>query len=325
MKTIFKYNYCLMLIFLLFTVVLTSAVYAQTGKVKANGITIAYESFGENEQETIILIHGTSAQLTDWPEEFCQNLAEQGYRVIRFDNRDIGLSSKLDSLGEPDWEGIIPFIGSCEAAPLPYTLMDMANDAVGLMDALKIREAHIVGASMGAAIAQLLAIHYPERTLSLVSIMGSSGNPALPQGDEKALQAMSTPPPATNDPNILADYMANISKILGAEDDEIILKENALTHVKRSWHPRGNVRQVAAVLIGDNCDRREELKKLDLPTMVIHGDSDPLVTLESGKEVANTIPGAELQIIEGMGHAFSTKYMDILVENIVKNAKKAGE
>lgn len=138
------------------------------GVVQANGISIAYESYGEEQDEAILLIQGTGAQLTAWPAELCQQLSAQGYRVIRFDNRDSGMSSKLDTLSMPDWPAIFPPIGSCDISKLPYSLQDMAKDAIGLLDALHIDKAHMVGASMGGAIAQLIAIHFPERTLSEV-------------------------------------------------------------------------------------------------------------------------------------------------------------
>ena len=296
--------------------------FAQPGTVKANGITIAYESFGDANNESIILIQGTGATLLHYPAELCQKLAKKGYRVIRFDNRDIGLSSKLDSLGQPNWEAIFPLIKTCKPAPLPYTLLDMAKDVVGLMDALAIKKAHIAGASMGGAIAQLIAIHFPDRVLTLVSMSASSGNPNLPPGTEKALTAMATPPPATKNADTLATYLVNVYKALGASDDDKVLKERALGHIKRSWYPEGVNRQVAAVVIGDNCDRRESLAKIKIPTVVIHGDADPLVTLASGKEVAETIPEAELCVINGMGHDISLKSVDEIVACIVKVTKK---
>lgn len=298
---------------------------AQTKYIKANDITIAYESFGNTDAETILLIHGTGSQLVDWPIELCQALANRGYRVIRFDNRDVGLSTKLDSLGAPDWGAIIPFIKKCEPAPLPYTLVDMAEDATGLLEALKIEKAHIVGGSMGGAIAQLLTINHPEKVLTLTSIMASSGNPALPKGDQKAMKAMSTPPPNTEDPDTLATYLINIYKALGSLDDEPTLKKSALAHINRSWYPEGTTRQVAAVLIGDNCDRRAALAKIEVPTMVVHGDMDPLVKLVCGEEVAAVIPNAELCVVKGMGHALSEKFIQTITDCIVKNAKSIEE
>ena len=216
---------------------------AQSGKVKANGITLAYESFGKVTNPKIILVNGTGAPMTDWPLAFCEKLAKQGYQVIRFDNRDVGLSTKLDSLGEPDWAAIAPFIKTCNPAPTPYSLMDMANDVIGLMDALKIKKTNIVGASMGGAIAQLVAIHYPERILTLTTMSASSGDPNLPKPDPKAMQAMSTPPPATKNKDSLANYMVKIFKALGSTDNDLTLRKKALAQVNRSWYPEGATRQ----------------------------------------------------------------------------------
>jgi pimeloyl-ACP methyl ester carboxylesterase len=186
------------LLLLLFSISLTAQTKEpkkQEGQVRANGISIAYEIFGEREGEVILLINGTGSQLTDWPIELCQKLVQKGYRVIRFDNRDVGLSSRLDSLGTPDWGSIFPRIKTCDMSTLQYTVNDMAKDAVGLLDALKIEKAHIVGISMGGAIAQLVAINFPGRALSLTSIAASSGNPDLPPGNPEVLAIMATPPP----------------------------------------------------------------------------------------------------------------------------------
>lgn len=308
------------------TILTTNYIVAQTGKVYSNGLTIAYEAFGNKGNEAILLIQGTGATMLHYPEQLCQKLASKGYYVIRFDNRDIGLSTHLDSLGQPDWNAIGPYVGTCKPAPLPYTLLDMAKDVIGLMDALNINNAHIVGASMGGIIAQLIAIHFPDRVLSLTSISASSGNPRRPQGNEKVLAAMSTPPPATSNKDSLATYLVKVYKVLGAVDSEDVLRKRALEHVKnRNWDPPAVNRQVAAVLIGDYCDRRPELTKLKMPVMVIHGDSDLLVPLTAGKEVAATIPGAELCIINGMGHDLSLKFVNQIADCIIKIASRSGK
>lgn len=304
------------------TMLYTVCLHAQPGIVRANGIHIAYESYGKNSDPALIFIQGTGSPMTDIPLEVCQKLADKGIRVIRFDNRDIGMSTKLDSLGQPDWAAIIPLVRTCDPAPLPYTLLDMARDVTGLMDALKIRKAHIAGASMGGAIAQLVAIHFPERVLSLISISASSGNPSLPMGDEEALRAMGTPPPPTNNADTLAAYLVNIYKALGSTDDDATLQKRARAHINRSWYPEGIERQVAAVLIGDNCDRRKQLAELKVPTLVVHGDADPLVKPEAGKEVASAIPEATLVMIPGMGHDPSMKFVDPLTDAILKHIKR---
>lgn len=294
------------------------------GKVLANGISIAYEAFGPPQGETILLIHGLGSQLTDWPIELMERLAAKGYQVIRYDHRDIGHSGKMDTLGRPDWGSIFPLIGSCGQARLPYTLNDMAADAVGLLDALEIGRAHLVGCSMGGAIAQLMAIHYPDRVLSLVSMMASSGNPARPQPDADVMKLFAEPFPDTTDPEQLAGAMMRISKALDSPaypTDDVLLKKKMLEHVQRSWHPEGRERHAAAVLIGDNCDRREALSKLKVPVVVIHGTSDPLVKVESGREVAAAIPGSRLITLEGMGHHIPEQLIDEVVDAILMATK----
>jgi len=271
------------------------------------------------------MIQGTGATMLHYPAEMCEKLAQHGYRVIRFDNRDIGLSTKLDSLGQPDWAAIFPFYKTCKPAPLPYTLLDMSEDVTGLMDVLKIDKAHIAGASMGGAIAQLIAIHFPDRVLSLTSLSASSGNPDRPEGDAKALQAMSAPPPVTTDPDTLINYLVSTYKALGATDNDAVLKARALGHIERWWQPDAVNRQVAAVFIGDYCDRRQDLAKIHIPTMIIHGDADPMVPLEAGKEVAATVPGAELCVVKGLGHDISLEFVDEIVDCIVKIAVKSGD
>lgn len=294
------------------------------GTVPSNGISIAFESFGSEENESILLIQGVGAQMILWPEELCRQLAAKGYRVIRFDNRDVGMSSKLDHLGMPDWPNIIPLIGSCDESKLPYTLTDMSKDAVGLMDALRIKKAHIVGASMGGAIAQLIAIHYPERTLSLTSIMSSSGNHKAPSGDPDVLKTMGTPPPETNDVDSISKYLSNVYKAMGSPGyptADSTLFQIAKRSIQRSWYPLGSARQAAAVIIGDNCDRREQLKSIKVPTVILHGENDPVVNIEAGREVARAIPHATFIPVAGMGHDMPPALVPRFREAILRAAK----
>ncbi|HTE32807.1 MAG TPA: alpha/beta hydrolase, partial [Chryseolinea sp.] len=188
--------------------------FAQDHFVTANHIKIAYQTFGSLGSPTLILINGTASPLTDYPENFCSQIADRGYFVIRFDNRDVGHSSHLDSLGQPDWKAIIPLIKTCDKAPLPYTLQDMGMDLIGLMDALKIKKAHLAGASMGGAIAQLIAIEHPSRVLTLASISASSGNPDRIPSDPKVFAIMSAPPPKTNSEDSLSAYLVKINLAL---------------------------------------------------------------------------------------------------------------
>jgi pimeloyl-ACP methyl ester carboxylesterase len=300
----------------------TLSVHAQAGLTNANGITIAYESLGNVDDQVLILIPGTGASLASWPLEFCQRLTRAGFRVIRFDNRDTGMSAHLDSLGQPDWAALGPLIKTCDKAPLPYTIMDMANDVVGLMDGLNITKAHIVGASMGGAIAQMMAINSPNRVLTLTTIAASSGDPNLPGPTPMASHTMSTPPPTTTDKDTLVAYMVNIYRSLGSIDADVVLRERATSHISRGWYPAGTERQVAAIAIGDNCDRRKELQKIQVPTIVIHGDVDPLVSPEAANQVAGSIAGSELYMINGMGHDLSSRFFVPISDLILRNARK---
>jgi pimeloyl-ACP methyl ester carboxylesterase len=307
---------------------LTAQPQKKTSVVLSNGISIAYESFGSTSSETILLIQGTGAQLIDWPDELCGRLAAKGYRVIRFDNRDVGLSTKLDSLGMPDWGKVIPNIGTCNESGLAYTIKDMAKDAIGLLDALNIEKAHIVGASMGGAIAHTLAFYYPNRIYSLTSIMASSGNPKLPQGNPEVRQVMATPPPVTDDMGIRTTYLARIYKVMGSPGypaPDSVLSNMARKSIQRSWYPIGTARHAAAIIIADNCDRREMLKKITIPTVVIHGESDPVVSMEAGREVAASIPGAKLVTLPGMGHNLPTELIPKIVDGILLAAKNSKE
>jgi len=174
---------------------------------------------------------------------------------------------------------------------------------------------------MGGAIAQLIAIHYPDRLLSLTCMSASSGNPDVPPPSPAAVKAMTTTP-QTKNRDTLANYLVNTYKALGSTDSEDILKKKAYDVVDHSWYPAGAARQVAAVLVADNCDRREDLAKVKVPVMIINGDSDPLVSLKAGKEIAKAIPGAELTVVPGMGHELSTKFIDVISNALVKNVNK---
>ncbi len=316
---------CLMGILYAFPITLQAkyAVPEEVGVVSVNGIQLAYEIFGSRE-EPILLISGVGSQLTDWPVEFCEALVGKGYRVIRFDNRDVGLSSKLESLGTPNWGAIIPKIKTCDMSTLQYTISDMAGDAIGLLDALKLPKAHIVGVSMGGAIAQTIAIEYPERTLSLTSIAASSGNPDLPQGNPEVLSVMATPPPVTTNREEQSLYLFKIYWAMKGRmysDPDSILMKMARRNVERAWYPEGTARQAAAIIIADNCDRREKLKHIRIPVVVIHGEDDPVVNIAAGREVASTIPGAKLITIPGMGHEFPHSLIPKIAEGILIAAR----
>ena len=271
--------------------------------IRANGVEIYYETHGPETGEPILMIMGLGGQMTYWPEGVYRPLADAGYRVIRFDNRDVGLSEKLEAAGRPDVAGVVAAIRDGRKPDVAYTLDDMAADAAGLLDALGIARAHIVGASMGGMIAQLVAADYPHKTLSLTSIMSSTGNPDLPRATPEAMARLNTPAP---DPNTdLEGFLASAvtgAKIMGPvfPIDEAVVRARALANYQRSYYPVGFQRQYVGVMASP--DRRPKLRTITAPTVVIHGDADPLVPVEGGRDTAANIEGAELKIYPGMGH-----------------------
>ncbi|MBY0275736.1 alpha/beta fold hydrolase [Candidatus Binatia bacterium] len=270
-------------------------------RAHANGIELEYDTFGRPDAEPLLLVMGLGAQMVVWEEEFCELLAARGHFVIRFDNRDIGLSTKLASHGMPN---LLQMMLDAQAGlPLaaPYTLDDMADDTAGLLDALGIARAHVCGASMGGMIAQTLAIRHPARVKSLVSIMSTTGAPDLPGPRPEAATVLLTPVPADRDAAI--ERVVTVFRTIGSPGfpfDEHGLRARAALQYDRSHHPEGQMRQLAAILAHGS--RREKLRELRVPALVIHGADDPLVPVEGGHDTAAAIPGAELLIIDGMGH-----------------------
>ena len=288
-------------------------------RVTANGLELEYETFGDPTDPPLVLIMGLSAQMTNWPEGFCNLLAEQGYHVIRFDNRDVGLSTYFDDLPRVD----LPAVLGGDFATAPYRLSDFANDTVGLLDALGIAKAHIVGASMGGMIAQLIAAHHPERTLSLTSIMSSTGNPALPPAKPEAMAVLLNRPPLDDFEAFVAHGVRN-SRVIGSPGypaAEAELRAQIVADFKRCYCPDGFSRQAAAVIA--NGDRRAVLKRIAAPTVVVHGADDPLVPLDAGKDTAANIAGAELRILPGMGHDLPPALFSAVVEAIEAAAARA--
>lgn len=270
----------------------------------ANGISLHYDIHGPETGEPLLLIMGLGAQMTRWSADFVGELASRGYRVIRFDNRDVGLSQKLDEAGAPDMQAVYAAVMSGQKPPVAYVLSDMAADAVGLLDALKIDRAHIVGASMGGMIAQMVAAEHPQRVRSLTSIMSSTGNPALPPAKPEAMERLSNRgPDPLHDLEAFLDHGMVSSKVLGSPGypvDEVELRAQLRSDYERSFYPVGFARQMAAIVASG--DRRKALATITAPTVVIHGGDDPLVPKEGGEDTAANIPGAELHIVPGMGH-----------------------
>ena len=293
--------------------------------VRANGITIEYESRGYADHETILLIMGLGGQMTRWSDAFTAKLVDRGFRVVKFDNRDIGLSEKMDSAGAPDIPGIITAVQAGTKPPAAYTLDDMAVDAVGLLDALHIPRAHIVGVSMGGMIAQLVAADYPEHTLSLTSIMSTTGHPELPRATPEAMAVLNQRGPVPDqDMEGYLDHSVRSSKVIGSPGyptDDAELRERARSDVQRSYSPMGFLRQYAAVAASPH--RRDKLKTVTAPTVVIHGDNDPLVPVSGGRDTAASIPGADLRIVPGMGHDLPTALQDTIIDGIMSAVARA--
>jgi pimeloyl-ACP methyl ester carboxylesterase len=287
--------------------------------VKANGIKIEYDTFGDASNPPLLLIMGLGAQMISWDDEFCQQIADRGYHVIRFDNRDVGLSTHFDDAPAPDLSAAM----AGDASSASYTLSDMAADAAGLLDALKIRAAHIVGASMGGMIAQTFAIEHPAKTLSLCSIMSTTGDRNVGQATPDAMSALLGVPPQTAEE--AADRAIVAANIIGGKGyplDEQRARQRAIEAWNRAHDPLGFARQLVAIMASG--DRTPNLKKVKTPTVVIHGRDDTLVTPSGGEATAAAVPGAELVNVDGMGHDMPIPVWPQIVDAIVKNAEKAG-
>jgi pimeloyl-ACP methyl ester carboxylesterase len=288
--------------------------YSGEKTAKAGNVEIAYDTFGNPSSPPMLLIMGLGAQMIRWDEAFCKILASQGHWVIRFDNRDVGRSTKFDDAGVPDLMSLM----QGKPVKVPYTLKDMASDTVGLLDALGVKKADVIGVSMGGMIAQSLAINYPERVRTLTSIMSSTGNPNLPQATPEATAVLLTPPVSNK-----ADYITSelkVAKVLHGpvyKLDEEFVRNYAERSWDRNYCPQGLSRQLGAILMSGS--RSEALKKVKIPTLVIHGSADPLVPVEGGKDTAKSVPGAKLEIIEGMGHSFPTERVPQIVKAILQH------
>ncbi|MBF4692171.1 alpha/beta fold hydrolase [Fusibacter ferrireducens] len=287
--------------------------------VKANGIQIEYETFGKNTDPAIVLIAGNGAQLNFWEPDFCEMLVKENLQVIRFDNRDAGLSTKFDDAGIPDMKKIYQAAQEGKPIKTAYTLEDMADDVAGLLDVLKIKKAHICGASMGGTIAQVFAYKHPSRTCSLISIMSSTGNPNNPQISPETLAIVTATPP--NEREAYIDYSLQMwakiwSKGFPFEPERA--RRYCEESYDRCYYPQGAIRQNAALIA--NGDRRQYLSELTIPALVVHGTADVLFPVEAGKDTARTIPNAKLLLIEGMGHDMPKGTWKSIVEAIARQA-----
>jgi pimeloyl-ACP methyl ester carboxylesterase len=281
---------------------------------KVGELELCYETFGSASAPPMLLIMGLASQMLLWDDQFCEQLASRGFRVIRFDNRDVGRSSLLRGAAIPTRWQLLRRSGAA------YTLDEMAADSVGLLDHLKIGAAHIVGASMGGMIAQLVAINHPDRVLSLVSIMSTTGNPKVGKPQPKMMMRLMRKGQREREA-FIADYIAT-SRAIGSkvyELEEEYERERAARLFERGVYPAGSARQLGAVVSAT--DRTQALAGIRVPTTVIHGDADPLVDVSGGRATAEAIPGARLIIVPGMGHALPRALWPEVIDAIVENTQ----
>ncbi|MBA3593724.1 MAG: alpha/beta fold hydrolase [Pseudomonadota bacterium] len=289
-------------------------------KLLANGIDIEIEDTHAGDttvRPVVLLIMGLGMQLVAWPPALVQSLVDAGYRVLRLDNRDIGLSQKFDHLGMPNllWEGLKYKLGL--PVKSPYSLADMAADTLAVLDALGVAKAHLVGVSMGGMIAQRVAIAAPERVLSLTSIMSSSGARGLPQAKPQVMRVLMSRPAGKDRESVLNHYV-KLFKAIGSPGfpmDDAELRGRIAAAAQRSFYPAGTVRQMAAIAADGK--RAHALGTLRVPTLVIHGKADPLVPYACGEDTARRIPGARLVGIEGMGHDLPSGVVQRILEPLI--------
>ena len=298
-------------------------------QIVANGINIEVEDSGSGlndqgqERPAVVLIMGLAMQLVAWPAPFVQALVDSGYRVIRFDNRDIGLSRHFDGLGTANllWAGLKMRIGL--AVKSGYSLSDMALDTLGVLDALNVKKAHIVGVSMGGMIAQRVALAAPARVLSLTSIMSTSGARGLPQAKAEVMRALLKRPSSTSEQDI-GDFYVKLIKVIGSPAfpvPEAEVRSRAYLSFKRNYHPQGINRQMMAIVA--DTTRADALKNITVPTLVIHGKADALVPFAHGQDTAQRIPKAQFVPIDGMGHDLPPGVIERLVGAMVPHFKAA--
>ncbi len=288
----------------------------------ANGIQIEYETFGDGAFPALLLIAGNGAQMILWDAEFCELLAQTKLFVIRFDNRDAGLSKKFDEAGIPDMMAVIKAARAGTTVESAYSLEDMADDSVGLLGALGIEKAHICGLSMGGMIGQVIAYRHPKHVLSLTAIMATTGNPDLPQGKPEAIAAVVAPAPQERDAYV--EHFVNTWRRIwspGFPFEEKRVRRFMEQSYDRSYYPQGMARQNAAIIASG--DRRPLLSTIKVPTLVIHGADDPLIPVDGGKDTARVIPGASLLIINGMGHDLPKGVWGEIVSAIANHTMQA--
>ena len=289
-------------------------------QLQANGLQLEYDTFGDPGNEPMLLIMGLGTQMTSWQPDFCNALAAHGHYVVRFDNRDVGLSTKFDGVRAPGrLRYLLNHLFHADLHP-PYTLEDMAADAAGVLDALEIDAAHVVGASMGGMIAQLMTVGHPERVRTLTSIMSTSGHRSLPRARPEVFRHMVVDRPRNASAAVMLEHTIETVKLISSpgyprSDEE--WRELISFSVNRSFYPQGFARQMAAIVADGS--RVQRLKRINVPTLVIHGSEDPLVPVECGIDTASHIKGARLEIVEGMGHDIPPPLIDTLTSMIASH------
>lgn len=285
--------------------------------IRANNIDIYYEDNGPTDAPVILLVMGLGAQMIAWPDEFVQGLVAKGYRVVHYDNRDVGMSQRMEGAAAPNllWAMLKSRLGL--SVGVPYTLSDMAADGIGLLDALCIHKAHVVGASMGGMIVQLMAANHRERLLSMTSIMSSSGAPGLPGARPDIQRRFMVKRPADANRDEAVAFGAELVESFSYPDParpENAHAEMAAKAFDRGYYPVGTRRQLLAIIADGS--RVERLKKITTPTLVVHGGADPLVPKEGSEDIARHIPGARLEIIEQMAHDLPPSQVGRMVDLI---------
>lgn len=272
--------------------------------IGANNLQIAYETFGEPENRPLVMIMGLVTQMIGWPDSFCRMLAQSGHYVIRFDNRDVGFSTKMESLGVPDLDRLTADLQVGKAVSAPYRLDDMAADTWGLMDALGIDKVNICGLSMGGMIAQVMALEKPERIRSLICMQTTTGELDLPAPTPEAFEALRSVPPAERESYL--DYIVDVYSAFGRHSkclDRQLQRRMSAAAFDRMWYPQGFSRQMAAIITAPG--RRKPLGCLNVPALVIHGDCDTVFPLAHGKDLAAAIAHSELLVVKGLGHGMA--------------------
>jgi pimeloyl-ACP methyl ester carboxylesterase len=295
-------------------------------QLKVNNLQIEYDTFGHGNAEPMLLIMGLGTQMTAWSPDFCNALAKHGHYVIRFDNRDVGLSTKFDDARPPSRLRYALNHLFHTGLNAPYSLEDMASDAAGVLDALEIESAHVVGASMGGMIAQLLTMGRPQRVRSLTSIMSSSGDSKLPSARPAIVKHMLMHRPKTSDPAVMLEHTLRTVQMISSpgyrrSDEE--WRELITASLERSFYPQGFARQMAAIVADGS--RAQRLAAIEKPTLVIHGSDDPLVPVECGIDTARHIRGAQLEILEGMGHDIPPPLVETITSLIADHASSSAQ